>query len=146
MVGIPIELGPHRGSKMILNRRMPEEELGDIEWRHQLGVINMCHGTISPITQFMAHYGGGRMERIGGHNPAAFLHSPLEGIPCHQLKRRYLPPINIQGWGRERYLVQGGRRKGRGSNQGHIACLPSPRRILLPLCSSLLAQFDGCSV
>ena len=82
----------------------------------------MLRGTISPITQFMAHYGDGRMERIGGHNPAAFLHSPLEGIPCHQLKRRYLPPINIQGWGREGggvALFSAGRKKeGEGLKSG----------------------------
>ena len=113
---------------MILNRRRRAEELGDIEWWDQLRVINILVGSVP--RQHIAHYSihgcadvlitG--MERIGRHNPAAFLHSPLEGIPCHQLKRRYLPPINIQGWGREGggvALFSAGRKKeGEGLKSG----------------------------
>ena len=65
-------------------------------------MVGSAPRTISPITQFMAEpMCSLRWRGEGGHNRAAFLQSPLEGIPCHQLKRRCLPPINIQGWGRE---------------------------------------------
>ena len=68
----------------------------------------------------------------GGHNLAAFLHSPLEGIPCHRVKRRCLAAINIQGWRREEgrgiYLVsreEEGREGGAELKSGTHPALPS---------------------